>query len=145
VSETPPPPGWEPPTPPPAGPPPQPPPPGWQQGAPPPQAQWGQPPPQWGPAPGYQYGYAAPQTESSAVVALVLAIAAWVVCPVVPAVVALFVANSAEQSIRASGGTKTGDGLAKAARIISWVHLGLCALGAVVFLVILIAAAVSSS
>jgi hypothetical protein len=79
-------------------------------------------------------------------VALVLAIAAWVVCPVVPAIVALFVANNAEQTIRASGGAKTGDALARAARIVAWVHLGLVAAAiAVLIMVIVLSAAAGST
>lgn len=97
------------------------PPPGY--GAPPPGYQ--QPPP-----PGYGYGYPQPpSTETSAVVALVLSIISFVFCPIVPALAALVVANSAEASIAASGGRKTGEGLARAARIISWVHLGLVLVG----------------
>ncbi len=70
---------------------------------------YGAPPPgyQQPPPPGYGYGYPQPpSTETSAVVA-----------------------NSAEASIAASGGRKTGEGLARAARIISWVHLGLVLVG----------------
>ena len=78
-------------------------------------------------------------------VALVLAIASFVVCPVLPAIGALFVANNAEQSIRNSGGRKTGEGLAKAARIISWVHLGLVALVVVFIFVAIIVGALASS
>jgi hypothetical protein len=139
----------EPPTPPPpppgpewGQPPPQPPPgpPGQQPG-------WGPPPqpPPYGPGPqpgyGYAYGGYAPQTESLAVVALVLAIASFVVCPLVPAVAALIVASNAMRAIETSGGKKTGEGLVQAARIISWINLGLCALG---FLIILLAAIASS-
>ena len=106
---------------------------GWQ---PPPS----QPPP---PPPPPQYGYGQPapgtsaQTETSATVALVLAIVSFVVCPVIPAVIALFLAASATKKIRQSGGRLTGEGIAKAARIIAWVNL---ALWAVIALIVIIAA-----
>ena len=110
------------------------PPPGWGDGPPPGYGQ--QPPPGWsGPPPGYPpYGYYAPQTEGKAIGALVAAIIAFVFCPLIPAIVALVLAGQAEQSIRASGGRLTGDGLVTAARWISWIHLGLCALGLLLFL-----------
>ena len=124
----------------------------------------GQPPGQWGPPPGQpgygppqgqppygqpgygQPGYGQPpygypyarQTEGTAVAALVLSIAAFVICPVIPAIVALVLASNAKQKIAASGGMKEGAGLVTAAQIISWIHLGLVAL---LILIIVIAAA----
>jgi hypothetical protein len=70
------------------------------------------------------YPYAAPPpaaapTDDKAVWALVTSIAGWFLCPIVLHVVGWVLANSALQTIRASGGTVGGDGLAKAARIIS--------------------------
>lgn len=117
---------------------------------------YGQQPPSSGtppPPPAYGYGqqpygyggYSTPETESSAVVALVLAIASFVVCPVIPAIVALVLANNADTAIQASGGRKTGEGLTKAARIISWIHLGLCIAGLVLVILIAVLAAASSS
>jgi hypothetical protein len=70
-----------------------------------------------------------PQTESSAVVALVLAITAWLACPVFAAVAALLVAGGAKAKIDASGGALTGLGMVTAARWISWLHLGILVLG----------------
>jgi len=118
------------------------------------QPSYGTPPP---PPPGYgqqpygaqPYGYggypAAPETESLAIVALVLAIASFVVCPVVPAIVALLLANNADASIQASGGRKTGEGLTKAARIVSWVNIGIFVAGLVLVILIAVLAAASSS
>ena len=63
--------------------------------------------------------------------ALVLAILSFVVCPVLPAIVALVLASSADQEIRASGGRISGQGLSKAAKIISWINLGLSVLGVI--------------
>ena len=125
-----------------------PPPPGGQD----PYGQQPQQPPSYGtpppPPPAYAYGYGghqAPETESQAVIALVLAIASFVVCPVIPAIVALVLANNADAAIQASGGRKTGEGLTKAARIISWIHLGLCIAGLVLVILIAVLAAASSS
>ena len=78
-------------------------------------------------------------------VALVLAIASFVVCPVVPAIVALVLANNADAAIQASGGRKTGEGLTKAARIISWINIGLFVGGLVIVVLIAVLAAASSS
>jgi hypothetical protein len=97
-------------------------------------------------APAGGYGYApAPRTSSNAVVALVLAIAAWVVCPIVPAVVALPVASSAQREIDSSGGWVTGTGLVQAARIIAWINIGLLGVALVVLVLVLLIAGVSGS
>ncbi len=90
-------PGW--------GPPPSAPPPGW-----------GQPVPQ-GPPPNW------PKTEPKAIWALVLSLAAYVICPVVSAVVAIILGLSARRTIARSNGTRTGSGMALAAVILGVVHL----------------------
>jgi hypothetical protein len=53
----------------------------------------------------------------------------FVVCPLIPAIVALVLASSADAEIRASGGRLTGEGLNKAAKIISWINIGLTVVG----------------
>jgi hypothetical protein len=63
-----------------------------------------------------------------AVGALICAIGAYVVCPVVLAVVALVLAQNARNHIDAAGGRLTGTGLVTAARVIAWLHLALFAL-----------------
>ena len=96
--------------------------------------------PQYGSAPQYG-GYGpppqawggAPQTESKAIIALVCAIGAFVVFPVVPAIAALFLASSARRDIETSGGRLTGEGLVTAAKVISWIHLVLAVLVVVAF------------
>ena len=143
-------------SPPPGGPPPPPgyggpppgyaaPPPGYT--APPP----GYPPPGYGPPPGYpqppayggQPGWGqpqwgpVPQTSTRAVVALILAIGSFVVCPLVPAVIALVLAAQARDEIAASGGRIGGEGLVTASRVVAWINIGLCLLAvAVIALVI---------
>lgn len=154
--------GWDPSRPPPSGPPPdtewtRPDAPGARgpassaaegaggPGGPPPS--WGQaPPPGWGATPpGYQpgyppYGYPARQTESTAVVALVLGIASFVVCPVVPAIAAIVVAGNARQKIAASGGWLEGEGMAKAGQILGWINIGLWTVMILVYILIAIVA-----
>ena len=66
-----------------------------------------------------------PQTAGKATAALVFAILAWFVCPVIPAIVALVLASQADGEIRASGGALTGESLLTAARIIAWINIAL--------------------
>ena len=95
-------------------------------------AQWPAAPP---PPPGYPaagapaYGYApvyapAPKTSSNAIIALVLSIASWLVCPIVPAIVALVFASMASKEIDASGDQIQGRGMVTASKIVSWINIG---------------------
>jgi hypothetical protein len=59
-------------------------------------------------------------------VALVLSIASFVVCPLIPAVIALVLASQAKQEIAYSGGRVGGDGLVTASRVVAWINIGLC-------------------
>lgn len=76
----------------------------------------------------------APQTDGLAVTSFVLAICSWFVLPVILAIVALVLASSADKAIAGAHGAKTGEGLVRAAKIISWLNLLLFGL-AIVFLV----------
>jgi len=110
------------------------------------------------PAPGYPaQGYAYPPpgyvpavtTSTSAIVGLVLAIASWVVCPIVLAIVALVLAKKSGEEIAASGGRVGGEGLNTATKILSWINIGLYAavfviVGAI-FLIALVAGAASGN
>ena len=62
-------------------------------------------------------------TASQAIVALVCAIASWVVLPVLPAIAALMIARTAREQIASSGGRLTGDGMVTAAKVIAWANL----------------------
>ncbi|MEX1209309.1 MAG: hypothetical protein WEA35_00395 [Candidatus Nanopelagicales bacterium] len=109
----------------------------------------GYPPPPVGyPALGYP-GYAyppAPTTSTNAVVGLVLAIVSWVVCPVIPAIVALVLARKSDLEIAASAGRVSGAGLNTATKIISWINIGLyAALIVGLGLVFLVAAILSAA
>ena len=101
------------------------------------------------PAPGYGYpppgyppqGYAYPPpgyvpavtTSTSAIVGLVLAIASWVVCPIVLAIVALVLAKKSGDEIAASGGRVGGEGLNTATKVVAWINIGLYAAVVVIF------------
>jgi hypothetical protein len=88
---------------------------------PPPPGAWA-PPPGWG-QPAYQFGYAPPRkTNTTAVVAFVLALASYGLCPFVGAIAALVLASVAQREIDGSGGTQTGSGLVTAARVLAIVH-----------------------
>lgn len=68
-----------------------------------------------------------PVTSSSAIVALVLSILAWPVCPVIFAIIALVFASKADKEIIASQGRIGGSAFVLAARILSWINIGLFA------------------
>jgi hypothetical protein len=79
------------------------------------------------------------------VTALVLAIASFVVCPVLLAVIALALIPGSRRTIRASGGAVEGESLLTAAKIIALINLALFGLVLVGVIVAIIVAAVSSS
>jgi len=66
---------------------------------------------------------------------LVLAIASFIVCPLIPAVAALAMIPGARRAIVASGGTVEGLGILTAAKVIAWVNVGLCVLGVAAFVI----------
>jgi hypothetical protein len=95
--------------------------------------------------PGYPYA-AAPQTEGTAVAALVIAIVGFFTClwPI-GAIVALVLANSATRRIEESGGRLGGLEQARWARIIAIVELVLTAVLVVGFILLLAIGATSTS
>jgi hypothetical protein len=103
------------------------------------------------PAPGYPaQGYvSAVATSTSAIVGLVLAVASWILCPIVLAIVALVLAKKSGDEIAASQGRVGGEGLNTATKVVAWVNIGLYAaivviIGAI-FLVALVLGAASGS
>lgn len=120
---------------------------------------YGYPPPPGYPPQGYAYppppgypaqGYApAVATSTSAIVGLVLAVASWILCPIVLAIVALVLAKKSGDEIAASQGRVGGEGLNTATKVVAWVNIGLY--GAIVvifgaiFLVALVLGAASGS
>jgi hypothetical protein len=101
------------------------------------------PPPGYGQPPGYPV-YGPPPNEGNAIAALILSISSFVICPLLPAVIALILAGVAKRNIIASGGTKAGLGLVTAARVISWVNIGLVTAFLVIVAIGLVAASHSS-
>jgi hypothetical protein len=95
------------------------------------------------PPPGYgapQYGAAAPNHPQT-VVALVLAIVSWFVCGLFLSIPAYIIAKKAERETLASNGAYSGEGMAKAARIIALINI-IVSVIAIVLVVILIAGGV---
>lgn len=78
-------------------------------------------------APPYPGWPSPPKTDGTAIAALVLAVSSFVVFPLVPAIVALVLARSADDDIAASGGRLTGEGLLTATRWVAWINIALCA------------------
>lgn len=68
---------------------------------------------------------APPTTSGKAIAALVLAIASFVVCPLIPAIIALVLASQARREIDESYGAVAGEGLVSASRVVSIVNLAL--------------------
>ena len=77
--------------------------------------------------------------------ALVCSIASFVICPLIPAIAGLILAANARKKIMQSGGQLGGGGLVTAATIVSWVNIGLCALGIVAIILIAVFADPNSS
>ena len=67
---------------------------------------------------------AAPGASGNSIVALVLSITSWVVCPIVFAIVALIFAHKAEKEIAASNGSVGGGAFVLASKILSWINIG---------------------
>jgi hypothetical protein len=107
------------------------------------------------PTPGYPqpaaygaqpYGYAAaPATNSNATIALVCAALSWFMCPLVLAIVGVVFGRKAQREIAESGGTQGGEGLAKAAVIISWINIGFWLFFGLIYVVIVLIAILGSS
>ncbi|MFM8896136.1 MAG: hypothetical protein ACKOE2_12405 [Actinomycetales bacterium] len=70
-------------------------------------------------------GYPVPQNSSNAIAALIMAVLGWVAVPVALPIVALVLAQRAEQEIRAAQGWLTGLSLVTAARWVAWVNIAL--------------------
>jgi hypothetical protein len=110
-------------------------------------------PPGYGPPPTYTgypqgYGYSggmAPRTDGTAIAALILSICSIFICPIVPAIVALALIPSSRRTINGSGGSVTGLGLLTAAKVISWIVIGIEVAVGLIFTIAVIASAGSSN
>ncbi|MDO9484752.1 MAG: hypothetical protein Q7K25_01620 [Actinomycetota bacterium] len=63
-------------------------------------------------------------TSADAIVAFILSLVSWAVCPIIFAVVSLIFAAKADRAISASPSTVGGSGLSLAAKLISWINIG---------------------
>jgi TctA family transporter len=75
----------------------------------------------------------------------VLSLVSWAVCPVIPAVIALVLANSAERAIREGAPMVEGRGLVTATRWISWINIGVWGATLAFFLIIILFSAISNA
>lgn len=91
-------------------------------------------PPVTGPGPGAQQ-----PSSGKAMASLILGIAGIFVVPLICSILAIVYGNQAKREIAASGGTMSGDGLAKAGVILGWVGIGLIVVGIVLGLVFVVA------
>ena len=66
----------------------------------------------------------AKSTSSDAIVAFILSLVSWVVCPIIFAIVALIFAAKADRAIAAVPTTVGGSGLSMAAKLIAWINIG---------------------
>jgi hypothetical protein len=112
------------------------------------QQNYGQPGYGQGQVPGYNpggYPYTpVAETNTNAIISLVLAIGAFVICGLA-AIPAIMLGNKAIREIDSSGGTQSGRGMAQAGRIVGWVAVALWAIGIVLFVLIFVVAASSST
>jgi hypothetical protein len=112
-------------------------------------------PPGYPPPPGYPSvpyaGYPpgwytpAPKTNNMAVISFVCSIAAFVVCPILPAIAGIILGRNAQRDIQASNGAETGEGLAKAGVIIGWINIALCSVPLIIYVLIIAIALIGAS
>jgi hypothetical protein len=92
---------------------------------------------------GYQYTPVA-ETNTNAIISLVLAIGAFAICGLA-AIPAIMLGNKAIAEIDSSGGTQSGRGMAQAGRIVGWVAIAMWVIGIALFVLIFVVAAASST
>ena len=99
------------------------------------------------PPQGYQaVGYpTARQTDSKAVIGLVLAISSWLVCPLITAIIALVLAGQSNRAIAASGGRLEGRSMNTATKVIAWINIVLSILALIAMVGLIIFAATTDS
>lgn len=90
----------------------------------------------------------APSTSADAIVAFILSLVSWAVCPIIFAVVALVFAMKADRAIAAAPATIGGSGLNLAAKLIAWINIGfwvaIIFIGGFIAIVLLLAGAGST-
>jgi Domain of unknown function (DUF4190)/zinc-ribbon domain len=89
-------------------------------------------------------GYAAlPQSDSTAMVSLILGVLSIFAFSILTGIPAIILGNNARKNIRNSGGRLTGDGLAVVGIILGWVSVGFAVIG-ILLVVIFVLGALSS-
>jgi hypothetical protein len=86
-----------------------------------------------------------PHNSTLAIVSLISGIAGYVVLPIVAPIVAVITGHMAKNEIKKGGGMVTGNGMATAGLILGYIQLGLAVCGCIVWLGIVIAAAVQGN
>ncbi len=89
------------------------------------------------PAPRAQPATGARRTEGTAVASLVLGIAGFIICPLIPSILAIVFGNQAQRKI-AQDPSLEGEGMAKAGVILGWIGVALVVVG-ILFIVIVAA------
>jgi len=90
---------------------------------------------------GYGYAAAPLATNSNATTSLVLAIIGWVACPIA-SIFGVVYGRRALDEIADSGGTQSGEGMAKFGLIASWISIGLWGLVMLGFIVMFVLIAI---
>jgi hypothetical protein len=86
--------------------------------------------------------YQSRPTAGKATASLILGICGFVICPLIPSILAVVFGNQARAEIEESRGRLDGGGLATAGIVLGWIGIGLCAVAiAFVVVVIIVAAA----
>ncbi len=98
-----------------------------------PQPQWGQQQGQPFQQPGWQ---PVPPTPGKAIAALILGICGFVICPLIPSILAVVFGSQAKNEIDASRGGLGGRGVAMAGLILGWIGIALCVLFALLIVVL---------
>ncbi|MDP2013519.1 MAG: hypothetical protein Q8L05_04770 [Actinomycetota bacterium] len=87
----------------------------------------------------------AKSSSADAIVAFIVSLVSWAVCPIIFAIVALIFAAKADRALAASPSTLGGSGLNLAAKLIAWINIGfwvaLIFIGGFIGLVLLLAGA----
>lgn len=76
------------------------------------------------------------RTSGYAIASLVLGIAGFVVCPLIPSILAIIFASKAQDEIRTSPNVG-GDGFATAGKVLGWIGVGLVLLAIALFVLLL--------
>jgi hypothetical protein len=77
-----------------------------------------------------------PQNDPLAIWSLVLGIAGLVACPLVPSIIAIILGGKSKRKIAESGGTLTGESMAKVGVILGWIGIALGILAIIVAVLI---------